>query len=140
MPPPLQFTSWQYAADIFFNYKFEPKLSIFYSILFYLASPQGQGHYNNVSQLLWARITQPPLSTFPVGGNWSTRRKPTTFGRALTILFLHEDRVQVHIKMNLPGIKLGTLEVTGEWSDHYTTEAFYRDHYITEALFILRKS
>ena len=28
------------------------------------------------------------LSTFPVGGNRSTRRKPTTFGRALTILLL----------------------------------------------------
>ena len=27
---------------------------------------------------------QPPLSTFQVGGNRSTRRKPTTFGRALT--------------------------------------------------------
>ena len=25
--------------------------------LFYLASPQEQGHHNSVSQLLWARIT-----------------------------------------------------------------------------------
>jgi hypothetical protein len=29
-------------------------------------------------------FTKPTLSTFPVGGNPSTRRKPTTFGRALT--------------------------------------------------------
>ena len=29
----------------------------------------------------------PVLSTFPVGGNRSTRRKPTTFGRALTDSF-----------------------------------------------------
>ena len=26
-------------------------------ISIYLASPQGQGHHNSVSQLLWARIT-----------------------------------------------------------------------------------
>ena len=29
------------------------------SISFYLASPQGQDHHNIVSQLLWARITEP---------------------------------------------------------------------------------
>ena len=29
----------------------------FFIIFFYLASPQGQGHHNSVSQLLWARIT-----------------------------------------------------------------------------------
>ena len=29
----------------------------------------------------------------------STRRKPTTFGRALTMLLSHEDWVRVHIKM-----------------------------------------
>ena len=59
--------------------------------------PQGQGHHNSVSQLPWARITYPTLSTFPVGGNRSTRRKPTTFGRAFTILFSHEDWVQLHL-------------------------------------------
>ena len=53
------------------------------------ASPQGQGCHNSVRQLLCARITYPTLSTFPVGGNRSTRRKPTTFGRALTMLFSH---------------------------------------------------
>ena len=29
-------------------------------MLFYLAPPQGQGHYNSVSQLLWVLITYPP--------------------------------------------------------------------------------
>ena len=62
-------------------------------------------------------------SQLPVGGNRSTRGKPTTFGRALTILFSHEDWFRIHIKMTLLGIELGTLEVKGEWSDHYTTEA-----------------
>ena len=65
-------------------------------ILFYLALPQGQGHHNSVSQLLWARSTYPTLSTFPVGGNRSTQRKPTTFGRALTLLFSREDSARVH--------------------------------------------
>ena len=41
-----------------------------------------------------------------------------TFGRALTILFSHDDWVRIDIK-----IEPGTLEVKGEWSDHYTTEA-----------------
>ena len=88
------------------------------TIFFYLASSQGQGHHNSVSQLLWARITWPTQSTFPVGGNRSTRRKPMTFSRALTILFSHDDWDQIHIK-----IEPGTLEVKGEWSDHYTTKA-----------------
>ena len=39
------------------------------------------------------------------------------------MLFSHEDWVRAHIKMTLLGIELGTLEVKGEWSDHYTTEA-----------------
>ena len=39
------------------------------------------------------------------------------------MLFSHEDWVRIHIKVTLLGIELGTLEVKGEWSDHYTTEA-----------------
>ena len=50
-----------------------------------------------IGGLLWARVTYPTLSTFPAAGNRSTRRKHTTFGRALTILFSHEDWVQVHL-------------------------------------------
>ena len=53
-----------------------------------------------------------PLSTFPVGGNRSTRRKPTTFGRALTILFSDEDCVRIQIKMNLTGDR--THKLRGE--------------------------
>ena len=33
------------------------------------------------------RPVKSTLSTFPVGGSRSTRRKPTTFGRALTVSF-----------------------------------------------------
>ena len=29
----------------------------YFYFLFYLVSPQGRGHHNSVSQLLWARIT-----------------------------------------------------------------------------------
>ena len=98
--------------------------SKFFSPFFsYLASTQGEGRHNSVSQLLWAHITYPTLSTCPVGGNRSTRRKPTTFGRALTILFSHEDWVRVWFESTLLGIELGTLEVKGEWPDHYITEA-----------------
>ena len=57
--------------------------------------------------------------TFFVGGNRSTRRKPTTFGRTLTILFSQEDWVRVHIKMNLTGDR--GLEVKGKWSDRSLT-------------------
>ena len=35
---------------------------------FYLAYPWEQGHHNSMSQLLWAGVTYPSLSTFPVGG------------------------------------------------------------------------
>ena len=66
-------------------------------LFFYLAHPQEQGHHNSVSQLLWARITYPTLSTFPAGGNQSTQRKLKTFSRALTILFSNEDWVHTHL-------------------------------------------
>ena len=65
----------------------------------------------------------------PAHESKATRRKPTTFGRALTVLFLHEDWVRVHIKMNLTGDR--TRNLKGEWSDHYTTEAPIYILYIT---------
>ena len=40
-----------------------------------LTLPQGQGHHNSLSQLLWARTTYPTLSTFPVGGNLRGERR-----------------------------------------------------------------
>ena len=76
-----------------------------------------------MSQLLWACITYPTLSTFPVGGNQSTRRKPTTFGRALTIYSFY---IRTGFESTLLGIELETLEVKCEWSDHYTAEAPFR--------------
>ena len=86
----------------------EPRLrssvSTFQKTLFFfefhfilLTSPQGQGRHNSVSQLLWARITYPTLSTSTVGGNRNTRRKFTTFARALSILFSREDWVRVYL-------------------------------------------
>ena len=60
-----------------------------------------------------------PLSTFLVGGNRSTRRKPRTLGRALTILFSHEDWVRVHIKINLTGDR--TRNLRGEKASGLTT-------------------
>ena len=55
-----------------------------YNCVFLNYKTQGQGHHNSVSQLLWARITYPTPSTFPVG-------------RALTVLFSHEDWVRVYL-------------------------------------------
>ena len=52
-------------------------------IFFYLAYSQGQGYHNSVTQLLWAHIIYPNLPILSVGGNRSTRRKPTTFNRAI---------------------------------------------------------
>ena len=57
---------------------------LFIYLFIYLASPQGQGHHNSVSQLLCARIIPNPPCQLS---------------------------------------KLRTLEVKGEWSDHYTNEA-----------------
>ena len=54
------------------------------------------------------------LSTFPVGGNRSTRSKLRTFGTALTIFFSHEEWARVHIKMNLPGHGDRTWNLRGE--------------------------
>ena len=68
-----------------------------------------------------------PVS-FPMGGNRSTRRKPTTFGRALTILFSHENWVRVHIKMNLTGDR--TRNLRGErrvvWPLHHRSPKHHR--------------
>ena len=99
---------WKYKTALRFEHHASSTSNIFY-----LAQPQGQGHHNSVSQLLSALITYPTLSTFPVGGNRSTRRKPTTFGRALTTL-LH---MRTGFESTLLGIELRTLEVKGEWSE-----------------------
>ena len=40
------------------QYSFQmPKNFYFFYFYFYLASPQGQGHHNSTSELLWACIT-----------------------------------------------------------------------------------
>jgi hypothetical protein len=61
----------------FFQFHKTVALYIFNNFfLFSFANYIGQGHQNSICQLLWALL--------PVGGNRSTRRKPTAFGRALT--------------------------------------------------------
>ena len=92
MPFNVRFTAWPSERLRFMSGE-ERRFILF--IL--LTSRQGQGHHNSVGQLLWALITYPTLSSFPVGGNRNTRRKPTTFGRVLTLLFSHEDWVRVHL-------------------------------------------
>ena len=66
------------------------------SNIFYLAQPQGQGHHNSVRQLLSALITYPTLSTFPVGGNRSTR-KTHDFRQSVDYTLAQEDWVRVHL-------------------------------------------
>ena len=91
-----------YQASLLDLYREILDLSLLFNFvfsLFYLASPQGQGHHNGVNYC--GPVLPNPLSTFPVGGNKGTRRKPTTFGRTPTIIFSHKDWIRVHIKMNL---------------------------------------
>ena len=40
---------------------------------FHLASLQHHSHHSSISLLLWSRVTETALSTFPVGGTWTTR-------------------------------------------------------------------
>jgi hypothetical protein len=54
-------------------------------------------------------LSQPTLSTFPVGGNRSTRRKSTSFGRTLTDSF--------HTSCTSPRIESAISEVKNACSD-----------------------
>jgi hypothetical protein len=67
-----------------FNFTKRDALSSVYeiSMLIYLITE----HITTLEGSVWS-LSQPTLSTFPVGGNRSARRKPTTFGRALTDSF-----------------------------------------------------
>ena len=66
-----------------------------------LASPTAiwTGHQNIIRQLLWAPMI-PTCSNFPVGGNWSIRKKPmhnfrqsvVLYSRSYSELFLSESR------------------------------------------------
>lgn len=57
----------------------ERKCTLKFRLFIHSASPQGQSHYNSVSQLLWGHFTEPSVWTFPVWGNRSIQRKPTAF-------------------------------------------------------------
>ena len=70
------------------------KIKVFYFILIFLAFTTRAGSPQQREPITVGHITYPTLSTFPVGVNQSTRRKPTTFNRVtrvLTILISHED-------------------------------------------------
>ena len=75
--------------------------TLFYSILFSFATRAGSPQQRETITVGPYYLT--PRSIFPVGGSRSTRREPTTFSRALTILSSHEDWVRAHIKRNLTG-------------------------------------
>ena len=82
-------------------------------ILFSLATRAGSPQQHEPI-ILWARITYPTLSTFPVGGNWSIRRKPTTFGR------LYSFHMRTGFTSTTSTIEVGTLEGKGGVSDLHT--------------------
>ena len=61
--------------------------------------------YNNCDVTFLTIFILPTLSTFPVGGNRSARRKPTTFGRTLADLFTSMTHILLKLFMdsfNLP--------------------------------------
>ena len=63
---------------------------------------------------MWANLN---LSAFSVGENRSTRRKPTTFGRALTVLLSYEDWVRVYLTGSRTWNLRGERRVV--WPLHY---------------------
>jgi hypothetical protein len=68
-----------------------------WSIIFiYLALPTRAGSPQQHMPITVGPFTSPTLSTSPVGGNWSTRRKPMTFSRVITLLFSHEVGFESH--------------------------------------------
>ena len=92
-------------------------------LFIYLTSPQGQGHHNSVSQLLWARITYPPCQL----SLWQETGVPGENPRLSAERWLYSFHMRTGfestLRWTLLGIELGTSEVKGEWSDHYATEA-----------------
>ena len=71
----------------------------------FLAYPQEQGHH-------------------PVNFPWE-RKVPKKTPRLSAERLLYSFHMRTGFISTLLGIKLGTLEVIGEWSDHYTTEFPY---------------
>ena len=65
----------------------------------------------------------PTLSTFPVGGTGVTRENPGLSVERRLNFFHMRTGFESTLRWTLLRIKLRALEVKGEWSDHYTTEA-----------------
>jgi hypothetical protein len=57
--------------------------------------------------------------TFPVGGNRSTQRKPTTFGRALTFTLFTSGLGSSHIEKFSLRLEPAALEVKGKCANHF---------------------
>ena len=79
-------------------------------LFIYLTSPTRAGSPQQLMPITVGPHYLPTLSTFPVGGNRSTRRKPTTFRRALTCTLLTWGLGP----RTLLGFGLATSEVKGE--------------------------
>ena len=90
----LYFSCAQNLVFLFIYYFFY----FFFTLLFSFGTRAGSPHQREPIDVDPYYLA--PLSTFPVGGDRSTWRKPTTFGRALTIHFSYEDWLRVHIRMN----------------------------------------
>ena len=80
--------------------------------------PQGQGHHNSVSQMLYARSQLSCQLTL-----WEETGVPGENPWLSAERWLYSFHMRTGFESTLLGIELGTLEVKGEWSDHYTTEA-----------------
>jgi hypothetical protein len=63
--------------------------------------------------------------TFPVGGNRSTRWKPTTFGRALTSTLFTWGLGSSHIEKFSLRFEPTIFEVKGKCANHFATECGY---------------
>ena len=97
--------------------------NLFIYLFIYLALPTRAGSPRQHMPITVGPFYLTPLSTFPVGGNRSTRGKPTTFGRALTLLFSHEDWVRVALRKYLVRFEPAASEVKGKCANHLATEA-----------------
>ena len=63
------------------------------------------------------------LSTFPEGGTGVPGENPRLSAERWPYFCHMRTGFESTLRWNLLGIEVGTLEVKGEWSDHYTTEA-----------------
>jgi hypothetical protein len=86
------------------------------------------------TSLMICPLTHPAY--FPCGGSRSTRRNPTTFGRALTFTLFTWGLGSSHIEKFSLRFEPATLEVKGKCANRFATEAFdtvMRESYASHA-------